>query len=73
MEAASLTWVGGDSHIYVNQIDKIKEQLGRESAPGCDVRINFERELKEIDDFTLDAVSFTGYEHQGFLNIPVAV
>lgn len=73
MEAASLTWVGGDSHIYVNQIDAIKEQLSRESMPDSDVRIHFERELKEIDDFTLDAVSFSGYSHRGFLDIPVAV
>lgn len=73
MEAASLTWVGGDSHIYVNQIDAIKEQLSRESMPDCDVRITFERDLKEIDDFTLDAVSFSGYSHRGFLDIPVAV
>ncbi|MNQ11065.1 Thymidylate synthase [compost metagenome] len=73
MEAASLTWVGGDSHIYVNQIDAIKEQLSRESMPDCDVRIQFERDLKEIDDFTLDAVSFSGYSHRGFLDIPVAV
>lgn len=73
MEAASLTWVGGDSHIYVNQIDAIKEQLSRESMPDCDVRIQFERDLKEIDDFTLDAVSFSGYSHRGFLGIPVAV
>lgn len=73
MEAASLTWVGGDSHIYVNQIDAIKEQLSRESAEACDVRIHFEPGIKEIDDFTLDKVSFTGYEHRGFINIPVAV
>jgi thymidylate synthase len=73
MEAASLTWVGGDSHIYVNQIDAIKEQLSRESMPDCDVRIHFERDFKEIDDFTLDAVSFSGYSHRGFLDIPVAV
>ena len=73
MEAASLTWVGGDSHIYVNQIDAITTQLSRESMPDCDVRIHFERDLKEIDDFTLDAVSFSGYSHRGFLDIPVAV
>lgn len=73
MEAASLTWVGGDSHIYVNQIDAIKEQLSRESAEACDVRIHFEPGLNELSDFTLDKVSFTGYEHQGFIDIPVAV
>jgi thymidylate synthase len=73
MEAASLTWVGGDSHIYVNQIDAIKEQLSRDSMPDCDVRIQIERDFKEIDDFKFDDVSFSGYSHRGFLDIPVAV
>lgn len=73
MKAASLTWVGGDAHIYVNQIEGIQEQLSRESHPGSDPRISFKRKLESIDDFTLDDVEFTGYEHQGFIDIPVAV
>lgn len=73
MKAASLTWVGGDAHIYVNQIDGIREQLSRESHPDSDPRISFKRKLDNIDDFTLDDVEFAGYEHQGFIDIPVAV
>ena len=73
MKAASLTWVGGDAHIYVNQIDGIQEQLSRESHPDSDPRISFKRKLDNIDDFTLDDVEFAGYAHQGFIEIPVAV
>lgn len=73
MNAASLTWVGGDAHIYVNQIDGIQEQLSRDSHPDSDPRISFKRKLDHIDDFTLDDVEFAGYEHQGFIDIPVAV
>lgn len=73
MEAASLTWIGGDTHIYVNQIDAIKTQLSRESMPDSDVRLTFARQVEELDDLVPEDLIFTGYEHRGFLEIPVAV
>lgn len=73
MQAKSLTWVGGDAHIYVNQVEGIQEQLSRNSHPESDPRITFKRKLKSIDEFTLADVEFAGYEHRGFIDIPVAV
>jgi len=73
MQAKSLTWVGGDAHIYVNQVEGIQEQLSRNSHPESDPRITFKRKLKSIDEFTLDDVEFAGYQHRGFIDIPVAV
>lgn len=73
MQAKSLTWVGGDAHIYVNQVEGIQEQLSRNSHPESDPRITFKRKLKSIDEFTLGDVEFAGYEHRGFIDIPVAV
>lgn len=73
MQAKSLTWVGGDAHIYVNQVEGIQEQLSRNSHPESNPRISFKRKFKSIDEFTLDDIEFAGYEHRGFIDIPVAV
>ena len=41
-------WIGGDTHIYLNQLDGIKEQLKREPYQSPELKIN--KELNSLDD-----------------------
>ena len=42
------TWIGGDTHLYINHIDNIKEQLKRESYKLPQMKIN--KELNSLED-----------------------
>ena len=42
------TWIGGDTHLYVNHIDDVKEQLKREPYELPQMKIN--KDLNSLDD-----------------------
>jgi len=73
MEPDELISMGVDSHIYLNQVDHIKELLERESPETTDPRVVFKRQVASIDDFTFDDIEIVGYESGPELKIPVAV
>lgn len=59
-----------DSHIYVDQIDAVKEYLTR-PIPDCpQLKIT---PAETIDDFTIDHFEVIGYNPQPHIKIPVAV
>jgi thymidylate synthase len=59
-----------DSHIYVDQIDAVKEYLAR-PIPDCpQLKIT---PAETIDDFTMDHFEVIGYNPQPNIKIPVAV
>ncbi len=78
LKVGTLDWSIKDAHIYVNQIDGIKEQIERFDTKGDlpaptlwinpDVRdfyaIDNSRELKDI--------KIVGYEHMGKISFPIA-
>ena len=78
LEVGTLNWSIKDAHIYINQIEGIKEQIRRFDTDGDlpapklwinpDVRDFFEidnsRELKDI--------KIEGYEHMGKISFPIA-
>ena len=54
LEPGEVIWVGGDTHIYVNHIDAIKEQLTREPYPFPKLVINKDiKTLKDIEELSL--------------------
>lgn len=62
-----------DAHIYVNQMDAVKQwldnfELGEFSCPQLHIK---DRGQKEIDDFLLDDFEVVNYSHMGKLDIPV--
>lgn len=78
LKPGTLSWSIKDAHIYVNQIEPIKEQLRRfnenGSLPAPKLWLN-----PEIDDFfkfdnskDLLDVKLIGYEHMGKLAFPIA-
>lgn len=56
------TWLGGDTHIYVNQLDGVKEQLSRQPMKLPTMKIN--KELNCLDDIlslTIDDFELVDY------------
>lgn len=66
-----LVWVGGDVHIYSNQLDTVKEQLSREPLTLPKLWLN--PEVKEINDFTMDDIKLVDYEHHAQLKYEFTV
>jgi thymidylate synthase len=60
--------VVGDAHIYVNQIDGVKEQLTRAPLPLPTLWLN--PDIKDIDKFTMDDVKLNNYQSHSPIHFP---
>ena len=60
----------GDTHIYLNHMDQVKEQLSRTPFPLPEININTKDSLfdYEFEDFEL-----LGYESHPFISAPIAI
>jgi len=61
----------GDSHIYHNHFDQVKEQLTREPLPLPQLKLN--PNVKNIDDFKMEDIQLLDYEHHPSIKAPMAV
>ena len=61
----------GDTHIYHNHFEQVREQLSRQPLPLPVMKLN--PAVKNIDDFTYDDFTLEGYESYGKLAASVAV
>ena len=61
----------GDTHIYSNHIDQVKEQLTRESYPLPTLWLN--PNIKNINDFTLETIDLDNYKCHGTIKAEMAV
>jgi thymidylate synthase len=71
LEVGELIYSGADVHIYNNQIDAVKKMLKRDSFTLPKLNIN--KNITDIDDFSIDDFSLEGYNCHPFIKIPVAV
>lgn len=72
--AEELIWVGGDTHVYLNQIELAKEQCQRLGKPEQISRVTLNPDVKEIDHFEFDDITIVGYdEFDPGIPYPVAV
>lgn len=74
LKAGTLSWSIKDAHIYVNQVDGIKEQLERYhtqgSLPAPTLWLN--PEIKNFYDFEMKDVKLENYQHMGKIRFPLA-
>jgi thymidylate synthase len=61
----------GDTHIYKDHVEQVKEQLSREEFPLPRLFLNFD--IKDIDKFTMEDIHLEDYQCHGPLKAPMAV
>jgi thymidylate synthase len=61
----------GDTHIYTNHVEQVKEQLSRESYPNPTLSLN--KEIKDIDKFTISDIVLIDYKSHGTIKAEMAV
>ena len=71
LKPGRFVWVGGDTHIYLNQLASVEEHLGRETHELPTVTIK-ESANKSIFLITPEDIELHGYKHSGKLEYPVA-
>lgn len=76
MVAEELTWVGGDTHIYSNQVNGIEEHIKRlewmTEEVDNPVHIELDPSITNIFDFTYDSVRLLNYAPMGTIKYPPA-
>jgi thymidylate synthase len=61
----------GDCHIYLNQIDGVKEQLTREPYSLPTVKIS-DRDVNDISEYTLHDITLEGYQSHPTIKAPLS-
>lgn len=65
-----LTWMGGDTHVYTNHFDQIREQISREPRELPKMRV---RKAASIDDYRIEDFELLGYDPHPSIKGEVAV
>ena len=60
LEVGDFIWDGGDTHIYLNHLAQVKQQLSRNARPFP--RLAFKRKPESIFDYTFEDLELTGYD-----------
>lgn len=64
MVAGVAQWIGGDTHVYVNHIEQIKEQVKRKPYKLPEMKINAEiNSLEDILNLSIDNFELINYEY----------
>lgn len=71
LRPGTLTWFGGDTHLYDNHHHVLDIQLNRE--PAFAPKLNLLRKPDSLFDYTPEDFELVGYNPQGFIKADVAV
>ena len=71
LEPGEFVWTGGDTHIYLNHFDQVKEQLTRDPKPAPTLKIK--RKVDEVWDFKVEDFELIGYDPHPSIKAPIAV
>lgn len=70
-EVGELIISTGDTHIYVDHVEQVKEQLRRPEYPVPKLWLN--PNIKDIDNFTMDDIKLIGYQSHDAIKAKMAV
>lgn len=71
MKVGKFIHVMGDTHIYLNHIDQVKEQLTREHYSLPELKLN--PEIKDITKFTMNDIELVNYQSHSAITAKMAV
>ena len=71
LKVGDFIWTGGDCHLYLNHLDQVEEQLGREPLPLPTLSI--QRKPESITGYQFEDFEIVGYEFHPHIAAPVAV
>lgn len=70
-EAGELIISTGDTHIYTDHVEQVKEQLRNPHYPLPTLKLN--DSIKDIDSFTMTDIELVGYQSHGSIKAKMAV
>ena len=71
LDVGEFIWTGGDCHLYLNHLEQVSEQLGREPLPFP--RLAIKRRPPTIFDYQFEDFEIVGYEFHPHIKAAVAV
>ena len=71
LQAGDFVHICGDTHVYANHVEPLKEQLARTPNPFPTLNIN--PAVKDIDGFTFADFELVGYKPQATIKMEMAV
>lgn len=72
LKATELIYSGSDTHIYLNHIDAVKEQLERDPYDFESPRLILNPKIKNIDDFKFNDIQIYGYQFNPAISAPIS-
>ena len=71
LEANEFVHILGDTHIYLNHFEQVKEQLARAPYPLPKIWLN--PEIKNLEDFKMTDIKLVDYKYHPTIKAPMAV
>lgn len=73
LKPGEFVWTGGDVHLYSNHLEQVETQLSRRNdlRPMPEMKIN--KEIKNIEDFTINDFELVNYNPHDAIKAPIAV
>jgi thymidylate synthase len=73
MKPKELVMCLGDTHIYTNHVDQVKQQLSRTPFPFPTLKVSEDVATKSVDELTIDDFDLLDYQYHPAIKAVMAV